>query len=111
MILEEFIQKNRLCGRVIETHDTNGYAFKGTVKRFWQEGNIVHFELANYARRYEAEGGSWRHLPNYILSLGGKTPTETAEGGVVFFSLPGNGRGYFLPRGTKAGEERNAKPL
>ncbi len=106
MTLEELLGRRGLCGRALKIHDTTGYAWRGTVKRVWTEGILVHFLLVNYARQFEAERGPWKNLPNQTFMLGKNTPVETADDGTISFLLPnGGGRGYFPPKG-KGEEER-----
>lgn len=100
MTLEELLGQRGLCGRVLKIHDKTGYAWRGTVKRVWTEGITVHFLLANYARCFEAERGSWKNLPNSTFILGKNTPIEATDDGTVSFSLPNEGgEGYILPKG------------
>lgn len=102
MTLDELVERNGLCGRMMVTHQTNGFAFRGTITQVSREGILVHFTLANFARQFTAERGPWKHLPNSNLTLGKNTAVERADDGTVSFALPnGGGRGYIHPKGGK----------
>lgn len=101
MTLGELINKNGLCGRVVKTYQTDGFTFRGTITRVFQEGILVHFTLANFARQFTVERGPWKNLPNSTFTLGKNLPLERAEDGTFSFTPPQGGRGYIYPKGKK----------
>ncbi len=104
MTLEDLIRQNGLCGRILETYEKNGFAFRGTITRVWQEGILVHFALANFARSFATESGPWKNLPNSTLTVGKNTLIKTADDGTISFTLqPSGSRGYIYTRGKKNG--------
>lgn len=102
MTLDELVEKNGLCGRVMTTHQKDGFTFRGTITRVFREGILVHFTLAAFARQFTAERGPWKNLPNSTFLLGKNTAVERAEDGTVSFVLPNDGgHGYIYPKGRK----------
>jgi len=103
MTLEELLGQRGICGRVLKTHETTGYAWRGTVRRVWTEGITVHILLVSAEMRYERErGSSWRHRPDFILLLDKNLPVKTVDDGTITFPLPNEGGdGYISPKGKK----------
>lgn len=109
MTIEEFLGKEKLAGRMIETVDSCGFMFRAEIKNAgrWNPGEVCIF-LGNVSRRFKNSELPWRKVNDCQIVLASETPVEE-KGGAFSFPLAGGGRAEILPKGKKlpAAEEDN----